>query len=347
MFEALLSVACAVMAWMLVLGMRHWALRLQLLDVPNDRSIHKHATPRGGGAAIVAVTAVGIAAGAAFGTRPEWPAFSGYLAGAVFIAAVSLLDDFHALPAGARLAVQFAAAALMVLGLASQPGFLLSPIPMVLGWGIALIWSVGLTNAYNFMDGIDGLAATQGLIAGLGWTALAAWTHEPWLSLLGLLLAAGCGGFLVHNWPPAKIFMGDVGSAFLGFTFAFITLGELRRSPQVALVGALMLWPFLFDALFTMLRRAARGENLLVAHRSHFYQRLVLAGWRHASVTLLYGFLSLTSLSLGVAWLLTASVTAASLLIAFSLLLPVALWLLLIRAERQIGQTPSHRPYEA
>lgn len=347
MSEAFLALACAVVAWTLVLGMRQWAPRLRLLDVPNDRSMHKHATARGGGAAIVAVTAVGIAAGAALGTRPEWPAFGGYLAGALLIATVSLLDDFHALPAGVRLAIQCAAAALMVLGLASQPGFVLSPIPMMLGWGIALIWSVGLTNAYNFMDGIDGLAATQGLVAGLGWTALAALNHETWLSLLGLLLAAGCAGFLIHNWPPAKIFMGDVGSAFLGFTFAFMTLAELRRSPQVALVGALMLWPFIFDALFTMLRRAAHRENLLVAHRSHFYQRLVLAGWRQASVTLLYGFLSLITLSVGVTWLLTASVTAAFLLIAVSLLLPLAVWLLVIRAERQMSGTPSERPYEA
>jgi len=345
--ETLLFLACAALAWALVLGMRRWALRLRLLDVPNERSIHKETTPLGGGAAIVAVTAVGIAVGMAFGRRPEWPAFGGYLAGALLIAAVSLLDDFRALPAAARLAIQFAAAALMILGLAGPPGLTLSPIPVALGWGIALIWSVGLTNAYNFMDGVDGLAATQGLVAGLGWTALAALNHEPWLSLLGLLLAAGCAGFLVHNWPPATIFMGDVGSAFLGFTFAFITLAELRRSPQVALVGALMLWPFLFDTLFTMLRRVRRGENLLVAHRSHVYQRLVLAGWRHASVTVLYGFLSLITLCLGVAWLLMASVTAAFFLIAVSLLLPLALWLLPIRAERQMSRTPSQRPHEA
>ena len=347
MVEAFLFVACGLLAWALVLGMRHWALRLRLLDVPNERSMHKDATPRGGGAAIVAVIAVGSVVGAAFGTRPEWPPFAGYLAGALLIVAVSLIDDFHALPAGARLAVQVGAAALMVLGLAGQPGFLLSPIPVALGWGIALIWSVGLTNAYNFMDGIDGLAAVQGLVAGLGWTALAALNHEPWLSLLGLLVAAGCAGFVVHNWSPAKIFMGDAGSAFLGFTFAFITLAELRRSPQVALVGALMLWPFLFDTLFTMLRRARRGENLLVAHRSHLYQRLVLVGWRHASVTVLYGCLSLITLSVGVAWLLTASVTAAFVLMAVSLLLPLALWLLVIRAERQMSRTPSQSPYKA
>ena len=327
--------------------MRQWAPRLQLLDVPNERSIHKDATPLGGGAAIVAVTAAGIAVAAAFGTRPEWPAFGGYIAGALLIAAVSLLDDFHALPAVGRLAVQFAAAAVMVLGLANQSELVTSPIPAALGLGIALIWSVGLTNAYNFMDGVDGLAATQGLVAGFGWTALAALNHEPWLSLLGLLLAAGCVGFLVHNWSPAKIFMGDVGSAFLGFTFAFITLAELRRSPQVALVGALMLWPFLFDTLFTMIRRARRRENLLVAHRSHLYQRLVLAGWRHASVTVLYGFLSLITLSLGVAWLLTATLTAALFLIAVSLLLPLALWLVVIRAERQMSRTPSQSPYKA
>ena len=347
MSEALLFVAGAVLAWALVFGMRQWAPRLRLLDVPNERSIHKDPTPLGGGAAIVAVTAAGIAVAAAFGTRPEWPAFAGYLAGALLIAAMSLLDDFHALPAGPRLAAQFVSAALMVLGLASQPGFLLSPVPAALGWVIALIWTVGLTNAYNFMDGVDGLAATQGLVAGLGWAARAALDHVPWLSLLGLLLAAACAGFLVHNWSPAKIFMGDAGSAFLGFTFAFMTLALLHRSPQVALVGALMLWPFLFDTLFTMIRRARRGENLLVAHHSHLYQRLVLAGWRHTSVTVLYGFLSLITLGIGIAWLVTAAAAAAFFLIATSLLLPLALWLLVVRAERQVGRAPSHSPHKA
>jgi UDP-N-acetylmuramyl pentapeptide phosphotransferase/UDP-N-acetylglucosamine-1-phosphate transferase len=118
-----------------------------------------------------------------------------------------------------------------------------------------------------------------------------------------LSAAAGCAGFLVRNWPPAKIFMGDVGSAFLGFTFAFITLAAVGQTPQLAIAGAFLLWPFIFDATFTIIRRMMRGENLLIAHRSHIYQRLVLAGWRHSSVTLLYGTLSLVALAFGALWL--------------------------------------------
>ena len=120
---------------------------------------------------------------------------------------------------------------------------------------------------------------------------------------MGLSAAAGCAGFLIHNWPPAKIFMGDVGSAFLGFTFAFMTLAALRQTPQLAIAGALLLWPFIFDTTYTILRRLMRRENVLIAHRSHIYQRLVLAGWRQSSATLLYGLLALVAVAFAALWL--------------------------------------------
>jgi UDP-N-acetylmuramyl pentapeptide phosphotransferase/UDP-N-acetylglucosamine-1-phosphate transferase len=345
-FEAALFIVGAAVAWVLVLGMRRWARRLRLLDMPNQRSMHTRATPRGGGAAIVAVSLVGIAVGAVFGAEPESLVFGGYLAGALLIVGVSLADDVLKLPSGIRLAVHLLGAALMVAGL----GLVSHLIPAAqagLAWlllAAAILWTAGLTNAYNFMDGIDGLAAIQAIVAGLGWTLLGFMSHQPRLEVLGLLIAASSTGFLVHNWPPAKIFMGDVGSAFLGFTFAFMALAELRRTPQVALVGALLLWPFIFDTVFTMARRFLRGENIFLAHRSHLYQRLVLAGWSQASVTSLYGLFALVMVALGALWLVVDSATIGYFLIAVVCLLPLGLWIVVIRAERQVAGPRDARP---
>ena len=135
--------------------------------------------------------------------------------------------------------------------------------------------------------------------------------------------------------------MGDVGSAFLGFTFAFMPMAALRRTPQVALVGAMLLWPFIIDTVFTMLRRFLRGENVFRAHRSHLYQRLVLAGWRHSSVTYLYCLFALVTSALGLVLLVTSSPTTFYLVIVAVLLLSLGLWTLVIRAERSTSRPPA------
>jgi Fuc2NAc and GlcNAc transferase len=346
MSEAILFLAVAALVWVLVLGMNRWAGTLKLVDLPNQRSMHTLATPRGGGAAIVAITLVGLAVGAVFGVRPDYLALGGYLAGALVIATVSLADDFLKLPSGIRLTVHFLGAGLVVAGLdyGSQPIVNGQTALVLLASAGGILWVAGLTNAYNFMDGIDGLAATQAVIAGLGWTLLGSMSHQQWVELLGLLLAASSTGFLIHNWPPAKIFLGDVGSAFLGFTFAFMALAQLRRMPQVALVGALVLWPFLFDTGFTMLRRFLRGENIFLAHRSHLYQRLVLAGWSQVSVTSLYGLLALIMFGLGTLWLVVSIAAVGYVLIAAIALLPLGLWLVVVRAERQLAGPRDVRP---
>jgi UDP-N-acetylmuramyl pentapeptide phosphotransferase/UDP-N-acetylglucosamine-1-phosphate transferase len=345
MFNAILFVAAAVLAWALAYGTLRWARRIKLLDIPNQRSMHRQATPRGGGAAIVTVCLLGLAAAAIFGLRPEWPADAGYLAGALLIVAVSFADDVRTVPSGLRLAFQVLGGALIVAGLAIQSE--LVPVDQAgLGWllvAAGLLWTVGLTNTYNFMDGIDGLAATQGIVAGLGWTVLATLSHQPWLAILALLVSASCAGFLVHNWPPASIFMGDVGSAFLGFTFAFITLAALRQTPAIAFIGAMLLWPFIFDVTFTMLRRLGRGENIFVGHRSHLYQRLVLAGWRQGAVTSVYGLFAMVTFLLGTGWWLAASANFGYSVIAVVFLLSLVLWTLVIRAERKMSGTPDPR----
>jgi UDP-N-acetylmuramyl pentapeptide phosphotransferase/UDP-N-acetylglucosamine-1-phosphate transferase len=149
------------------------------------------------------------------------------------------------------------------------------------------LWIVGLVNAYNFMDGIDGLAGGQAIVAASGWVLVGILTGQPALTGAACVLAAACAAFLRFNWSPARVFMGDVGSAFLGFAFAVLPLST--PSPvRFVLAGACFMWPFLFDTCFTLIRRLLRRENVLQAHRSHLYQRLIGTGVSHAHVTSVY-----------------------------------------------------------
>jgi UDP-N-acetylmuramyl pentapeptide phosphotransferase/UDP-N-acetylglucosamine-1-phosphate transferase len=159
-----------------------------------------------------------------------------------------------------------------------------------------------VTNVYNFMDGIDGLAASQAVIAGAALGLAGSLVHNPLLGIGGGLLAAASAGFLVYNVPPARLFMGDVGSTFLGFSFAGLSLlGNLGvgggRLPIE--FGAVILAPFLFDAVVTLLRRMLRGERWYASHRSHYYQRLVVRGLSHARVTALYASLAVVAAAAG------------------------------------------------
>ena len=183
---------------------------------------------------------------------------------------------------------------------------------LAVGWGGALLWMVGMTNVFNFMDGIDGLAGLQAVVAGAAW-AIVGWQIDSILVLwFGLLILVSVMGFLAHNWSPAKIFMGDVGSAFMGFIFAFLPLLAISETPSVLIQGmggrlllfsVLVLWPFIGDAGLTLVRRTLNGERVWAPHRSHLYQRLVIIGWSHARVTLLYGAWALLSGAVGFLYL--------------------------------------------
>jgi UDP-N-acetylmuramyl pentapeptide phosphotransferase/UDP-N-acetylglucosamine-1-phosphate transferase len=204
----------------------------------------------------------------------------------------------------------------------------------VLGVPLTFLWIVGLTNAFNFMDGIDGIAGGQALIAGFGW-AMAGWYVDDGLvSVTGLLLAGSSLGFLGHNWPPARIFMGDVGSAFLGYTCAVLPVIAGRANPRMIVVGVLLVWPFVFDATLTMLRRLCRGENIFSAHRSHLYQRLVIVGFSHRFVSLLYAGLAIAGGILAVASVLEPPALNAGVAIILPLLC-FCLWFYVARKERR------------
>jgi len=265
---------------------RRRALRGGLLDEPNPRSSHARTTPRGGGVALL----VGLGAGVAVAARPGGLGREAgvLLALAAGIALLGLLDDRFRLSPTTRLLCQLAAAAALALATGGLPQLPLPP-PLDTPLGplavpLATLWIVAVVNFYNFMDGIDGLASVQGVLAGLA-AALAGWDVDA--ALVAAALAGACAGFLPHNWTPATIFLGDVGSYGLGFLLAGLPLvAPPERSAQAVLLTALALWFFLADAGTCLLRRLARGERVFEAHRQHLYQRWVAAGLSHPAVTL-------------------------------------------------------------
>jgi Fuc2NAc and GlcNAc transferase len=276
------------------------ARRWGLLDRPTVRSSHREVTPRGGGAAMV------IGAGLSLALSPAlWvhtPAALALLGGILALAAVGLCDDRWGLSPLIRLGIHLAVAAGFVAGAGSLDRAPL-PAPLDLPLGplgpvVSVLWIVAVINFYNFMDGIDGLAGVQAVVTGTG---IAVAGFDPFSSFFGAALAGGAAGFLIYNWSPATIFLGDVGSGVLGYAFAALPFlaGRESRAALVTFV-ALSLWFFLADATWTLLRRVARGERVYKAHREHVYQRLVISGWTHAGVTTALGAaaLGLTALAL-------------------------------------------------
>lgn len=265
---------------------RKWSMGKGLLDSPNERSSHITPTPRGGGI-VIAILCLAFYAGISF----LYPAtFSwGYLFGAVIVALVSWFDDVYSLWFLWRLAAHAVAAFLLIFSTGFEALGLFSAL-------VSLLWIVWLINSYNFMDGIDGIAGLQALIVAASWLALGYFFEMPVIFYFCGVIAASSCGFLVHNWPPATVFMGDVGSAFLGFTFAAMPLLATKQTSRslhlFAFSGLIFLWFFIFDSIVTFAYRLAHGRNVFKAHREHIYQRLVQSGMSHGKVTTIYGILT-------------------------------------------------------
>ncbi len=279
-----------------------WAPR-RALDIPNARSSHTRPTLRGGGLVIL----VGFLAGLGvwlLGGGVLSPRALGWLGGAVLVAGVSFIDDLRPLPALPRLGAHVLGALNLTLAGVQErdPGLLVA-------LAAAFVYVVVLTNVYNFMDGIDGLAATQAFIAGVALAIAGAVTSNSLVTVGGGLLGAASVGFALYNLPPARMFMGDVGSTFLGFSFAGLTLlasigvGGNRLPIEFGLV---LFAPFVFDSLVTLSRRVVRGERWYAAHRSHYYQRLVSRGLSHGQVTSLYAGLGIVAAAAALALLFAA-----------------------------------------
>jgi UDP-N-acetylmuramyl pentapeptide phosphotransferase/UDP-N-acetylglucosamine-1-phosphate transferase len=259
--------------------------RAAVLDRPNERSSHLAPTPRGGGIAVVVAILFAWLALTLAGAYTMW--LGVVMLGGALLAAVSWIDDLRGLPPAVRLLAQFVAVGAGMVVLAP----LGSVFPLLQSWppslldriAAALLW-VWFINLFNFMDGIDGIAGGEAAAIAIGLAIFAGfgvsqdWSYGP----LAAVVAAAALGFLVWNWAPARIFLGDVGSVPLGYLLGFLLLNAAARGHwKIALILPLY---FLADATVTLLRRLARGERVWRPHRQHFYQRAVQRGLSHAGV---------------------------------------------------------------
>lgn len=286
--------------------LRRYAVAFKLLDIPNARSSHQFPTPRGGGLAIVIVFLTGLAALAAAGlpiAKTVWV----FCSAGAWVALVGFWDDHRHVPVHWRLLAHFIAAALGLYGLGGMPPLWVLGYSIAPGWleqALGLFYLVWLLNLYNFMDGIDGLAAIEAMTVCMGGVVLTLITSESngqfWaLALLGLSVA----GFLFWNFPPAGIFMGDVGSGFLGIVLGLFSIQSAWIAPQFFWSWLILLGVFIVDATLTLCRRFWRGEKVYQAHRSHAYQVAARRYRAHKPVLVMIGIINvcwLTPLALGV-----------------------------------------------
>ena len=330
------ALAAAAITWLVAFLVGEWARRRRILDVPNARSSHVQPTPRLGGIGIVCGVVAALLVPLARALPIEAGRLPFVMGLALAVAAASLLDDLRGLPARLRLVLQAIAALvtvwqLDVVGRAAAAG-----VDPALAWtfgALAVLWIVAFVNAFNFMDGIDGIAAGQALIAGVGWIVVGAAAGDSVVVRLAASLAGASAGFLLLNWSPARLFMGDVGSAFLGYLLATLPLAAADPLP-LAGPALLLVWPFLFDTAFTLVRRARRGEDLLQAHRSHLYQRLTQTGLTHAPVAAAY--IVLAAAGIPAAWALAAGQRAVGVAgVLLATVLAVSLWRAVELRERR------------
>lgn len=266
--------------------MRSYALKRHIVDVPNARSSHAVPVPRGGGVAIVLSFLLGFTALFLFGKVPA-DLFIALTGGSLLVAGVSFWEDCRRLAIGLRLLAHFAAAGWALYWLGGMAPVDFGFATWSWGWFRQVLGVVGLVwliNLYNFMDGIDGIAASEAIfVAG---AAILLLGLAPDLSWTIGLLAATCAGFLVMNWSPARIFMGDTGSCFLGFAFGVLAIATSAREMLPVWCWVILLGVFLVDATVTLLTRMVRGTRWYDAHCSHAYQRLAKAQGSHLQAVL-------------------------------------------------------------
>jgi UDP-GlcNAc:undecaprenyl-phosphate/decaprenyl-phosphate GlcNAc-1-phosphate transferase len=274
----LLGPVVAVAVTCLVLGcITRRSIAALTLDQPNARSLHTQPIPRTGGVAIV----LGFLAGGSFSGVMAPP-----FAIAAALAIVSFLDDFRSLPAILRLVVHLFAATAAVATVGVSWGVRYPLLVLCVAW---------MTNLYNFMDGSDGLAGGMAVF-GFGTYAVGAWSVGAIdLVLMNICVGSATAAFLTLNFPPARVFMGDVGSIPLGFLAAAIGVEGWSRGLWPIWFPVVVFAPFVVDASVTLLKRALRGDRVWHAHREHYYQRLILTGWSHRKVaTIEYAFMAMS-----------------------------------------------------
>jgi len=312
-------------------AVRRYALRTSMIDVPNDRSSHTVPTPRGGGIAIAASVILALVV-LTLALPSHRLTAVGILGGGLLIALVGLLDDRFDLSAKSRLAVHFAASAwfLFCIGGVTIPqldSIKLGIAGVFLLSALAAVFLVWCTNLYNFMDGLDGFAGGQAVIASLAAAMICLANGDSLLAYLMLATAGAAAGFLVWNWPPAKIFMGDCGSGFLGFLFGATVLAGYQRGSIPLSAGLMLLIVFLSDSTLTLLRRVAAGERWYQPHRTHAYQLATQLGASHRQVTIasMMAFAVAAALSI---YMATRRDTGIMLLVGYAIVI-FGVWLLI------------------
>jgi len=322
---------------------RRFALSRGILDIPNDRSSHSTATPRGGGMAIVVAAAAAMVILMLVGRMPRDLVLA-LVGGGMAVAAVGFLDDRRKVPAGVRLAVHALAAAWAVTWLGGVTVIRIGEHLAQLGWigsALAVFGIVWTLNLFNFMDGIDGIATAEAIfVAGAGALLASRGADAGGVSAAAWVFACACGGFLCWNWPPAKVFLGDVGSGYLGYVIGVLALAAAREIPVALWAWLILGGVFFVDATVTLLRRLLRGERVHQAHRSHAYQWLARRWGNHAKVTC-------AVLIVNVLWLLPCAVfatrrpglAAATVIFAFA---PLVLLAIAASGRREANDSSRH-----
>ena len=312
----------AVASAALIALLRRSALTRALADVPNERSLHGEPRPRVGGIGVMAAS-LPIALALA-GRELALP-----LALALLLAVVSAADDRRSLPIALRLAVHVGAAVAIAFAAAASFG-----VVAVACAALAIAW---MTNLFNFMDGADGLAGGMGVIGFAALATGAGMAGDLPLAWTCACLASACSGFLLHNFPPARVFMGDAGSIPLGFLAGALGVIGAARGAWPPWFPVLAFAPFIADASLTLLRRASRREPFWRAHRTHAYQRLVLSGWTHRRLALRgYALMALSSVCALVA-LRASGMGRSAIIVGWT----ATLALLFLALERRLGRSAS------
>lgn len=287
-------------------GIRRYALSHSLIDMPNDRSSHTIPTPRGGGGAIVLSFLLSLPLLSVAGLV-MWSITWSLVGAGACIAILGFLDDHGHIAARWRLLCHFAASIWALVWIGGLPSLKVFGVDVDLGVAgqvVAAIYLVWLLNLYNFMDGIDGIASVEAICVCLGGALLYALIGREENSYIPLLLASAVFGFLYWNFPPARIFMGDAGSGFLGIILGLLSLQAAWTAPQLLWAWLILLGVFVVDATFTLMRRLMRGVKVYEAHRSHAYQFASRQHGGHLPVTL-------AVLVINVVWLLPLAVCVA------------------------------------
>ena len=327
----LLFICIALASVLLTWGLRRYALAHSLIDIPNERSSHENPTPRGGGVSIVLTFLVGLIVLEFAGFLPVFLVWALFGSGAL-AALIGWGDDRYDLPARLRLPGHFIGAVWALVWLGGLPELLVFGVEVNLGVAgniLAAIYLVWLLNLYNFMDGINGIAGIESITVCTGGIFLfvVSGAKTDGMCLLPALLAAASAGFLVWNFPKARIFMGDAGSGFLGLVLGVMSIAAGWAAAELFWGWVILLGAFIVDATVTLLRRALRGQKVYEAHCCHAYQNAAQRRGSHVPVTLAYGAINLFWL-LPVAALVAAGLLdgAVGVVVAYGPLVVGAVW---------------------